>query len=348
MQAQAHADQDTRRTLRSVVLGLGGLALVIIVFSIALRSNADPVTVLKIFATRFLGIFIEAVPFLLLGSLASGLIEAFISREDVLRWIPRNRVMATFVGAFMGFAFPVCECGVVPVVRRLYKKGLPLSVGVTFLLGAPFMNPIVIMSTYIAFWQIAPAIVIGRFILTAIVAVSVGLIFAFAARPQDILRPSTLLPVMGGSAEAVLVKPARKSLRVGGMEALRVASDEFFEMGRYLIIGSVLAATMQTVFSQDALLSVGKGPVVSVLVMLALAFILSICSTVDAFLALAFFGTFTTGSLLAFLTFGPMVDIKSMLMFLGVFKRRTVAYLILLPLLMTLLAGIWINLYLRY
>jgi uncharacterized membrane protein YraQ (UPF0718 family) len=92
------------------------------------------------------------------------------------------------------------------------------------------------------------------------------------------------------------------------------------------------------------LLALGRGPVISVLVMLGLAFLLSVCSTVDAFLALAFVGTFTTGSILTFLTFGPMVDIKSTLMFMGVFKRRTVLYLILLPLLMTALIGIWLNL----
>ena len=115
-------------------------------------------------------------------------------------------------------------------------------------------------------------------------------------------------------------------------------------MGRYLIIGSLLAAAMQTLISQDVLMALGRGPVVSVIVMQALAFVLSICSTVDSFLALAFTGTFTTGSILAFLTFGPMVDIKSTLMFLGVYKTRTVLYLILLPLLMTLLLGVWINL----
>jgi hypothetical protein len=101
---------------------------------------------------------------------------------------------------------------------------------------------------------------------------------------------------------------------------------------------------MQTLIPQSALLTVSAGPVVSVLTLIALAVILSICSTVDAFIALAFAGTFTTGSILAFLVFGPMVDIKSTLMFLGVFRRRTVTYLILLPLLMTILAGVVINL----
>jgi hypothetical protein len=123
-----------------------------------------------------------------------------------------------------------------------------------------------------------------------------------------------------------------------------VAGDDFVDMARYLIIGSMLAAAMQTLVPREALLSIGQGPVVSVLAMQALAFVLSVCSTVDAFLALAFTGAFTTGSILAFLTFGPMVDIKSSLMFLGVFQRRTVFYLIALPFLLSLLIGIFWNL----
>jgi uncharacterized protein len=140
------------------------------------------------------------------------------------------------------------------------------------------------------------------------------------------------------------VLPRRRSVGAGLRDALRLAGDEFFEMGRYLILGTLLAATLQTLVSQDTLLALGRGPVVSVIVMQALAFLLSVCSTVDAFLALAFAGTFTTGSILAFLTFGPMVDIKSTLMFAGVFKGRVVLYLIVLPALLTLLLSVWLNL----
>jgi uncharacterized protein len=107
--------------------------------------------VLSTFSTRFLGIFIEAVSFLLLGSLISGLIAVFLSDEGLSRIIPRNPILATLTGSMLGFIFPVCECGVVPVTRRLFRKGLPVSVGVTFLLAAPVMNPIVFASTYAAF-----------------------------------------------------------------------------------------------------------------------------------------------------------------------------------------------------
>jgi hypothetical protein len=270
------------------------------------------------------------------------LIDAFVTPDDIARFVPRNQVLATAAGSLLGFLFPVCECGVVPVVRRLFSKGLPMSVGVTFLLAAPVINPVVLVSTYVAFG--AGPILIGRLILTILVAVTVGLVFAFSARPRDVLRLAAMAPVMGGSGEVIPIYPRRKSLRVGLHDALKLAADEFFEMGRYMIIGTVIAAAMQTFISQDMLLALGRGPVVSVIVMQGLAFLLSVCSTVDAFLALAFAGTFTTGSILGFLTLGPMVDIKSTLMFAGVFKGRVVVYLILLPLLLTMLLGIWLNL----
>jgi hypothetical protein len=220
-----------------------------------------------------------------------------------------------------------------------------MSVGISFLLAAPVVNPIVLVSTYVAFWAIAPEIVILRFVITIAVAIAVGLVFALAARPVEVLRPASLAPVMGGSAEAAPTAAEGRSLVTGLIEALRIGSDEFFEMGKYLVIGTLLAAGMQTVVTQQTLISIGSGVLTSVIVMQLLAFVLSVCSTVDSFLALSFYSQgFTSGSIVSFLTFGPMVDIKSTLMFAGVFRRKAVLYLILLPLLMTMLAGLLINL----
>ncbi len=307
----------------------------------------DPGVLITTFSTRFLGIFIEAVSFLLLGTLLSGLLEVFVTKEDMIKIVPRNPVAATLMGSMLGFIFPVCECGVVPVTRRLYQKGLPVSVGVTFLLAAPVMNPIVLASTYAAF-GFGPVLV-GRYVISWIMAVSIGLLFSFQNRPQRLIRPETMALIGGGSSEAALMpSQPRMALLPGLRQALKVAGEEFFEMGRYLIIGSVLAALLQTVIPQEALKTLATNPVNSVLVMAGLAFLLSVCSTVDAFLALSFARTFTTGSVLTFLTFGPMVDIKSASMYLGVFKRRTVAYMVILPFLISVLIGIWLNLNVRF
>jgi uncharacterized membrane protein YraQ (UPF0718 family) len=344
MRTQVDSSQEMKRLARRSIWLVAGFVIIGILLAAVIGTGQDAGTILSIFSTRFLGIFIEAIPFLLLGTLVSGVIDSFLTPDDIARFVPRNPFLATIAGAFLGFAFPVCECGVIPVVRRLFNKGLPLWVGITFLLAAPVMNPIVIVSTYVAF-GFSP-VFIGRIAGTLVVSMAVGLVFALGARPQEVLRPGSLMPVMGGSGEVALPGSitARKPLGAGMRDALRSAEREFFEMGRYLVIGTLLAAAMQTLVSQDVLLALGRGPVISVLVMQALAFLLSVCSTVDAFLALAFVGTFTTGSLVTFLTFGPMVDIKSTLMFMGVFKRRTVLYLILLPMLMTALMGIWLNL----
>jgi len=291
--------------------------------------------VITVFSTRFLGIFLEAVPFLLLGTITSGLIEAFIRPDDIIRFLPRNRFTATFAGVFLGIIFPVCECGVVPVARRLYTKGLPVSVGIAFLLAAPFMNPIVFASTFIAFgWG---TIFILRFIITGSVALTIGLIFAFTSKPEDVLLETS---IDHSSNKGIQPRP---SLRQGLSQTVTVATSEFFEMGRFLVMGCLIASSMQTFIPQASLLAIGEQPFTSILAMQALAFILSICSTVDSFLALAFTSTFTTGAILAFLSFGPMVDIKSTMMFAGVFKRRVVLYLIWLPFVMNLFAGVVVN-----
>jgi uncharacterized membrane protein YraQ (UPF0718 family) len=233
----------------------------------------------------------------------------------------------------------------VPVVRRLQAKNLPVAVGITFLLAAPVMNPIVFVSTLTAFgWG---PVLIGRYVITAIVAMSAGLIFSLSPRGSDLLLPKVSAQNSSyalSTAETLAVEQPRLSFWSRIRQAITVAADEFFEMGRYLIIGSLLAAGMQTLVSQNILLSLGSGPVISVLALLALAFLLSVCSTVDAFIALAFKGSFTVGSILGFLTFGPMVDIKTTAMYLGVFRRKTVLMLTMLPLVMTMFFSLLLNL----
>jgi hypothetical protein len=333
---------------RFKLMGLAALAAALLL-AIGYQANSsgrEYMLVLSVFATRFLGIFVEAVPFLLLGSITSGLIETFVKSDDIMRILPRNRLGAAIGGAFLGLVFPVCECGVVPVARRLFSKGSPVSLGVAFLLAAPFMNPIVFASTYIAF-GVGP-VFIGRIVVTLLVAVIVGTVIGSFAKPRAVLKPIALGGGHDGHDGHEHCDHEEPAARVKLLGALQIAGDEFFEMGRFLIFGSMLAALMQTLVPQESLLALGTGPILSVVFMQILAYVLSVCSTVDSFLALAFVNTFTTGAIVSFLSFGPMVDIKSTLMFTGVFRRRIVFYLILLPFVINLLAGAVINALLGY
>ncbi len=335
-----------RNRLLRWLLMLGLMALVVAsIFADTLTSGGGwPFLIQRFqtFVTIFLGIFIEATPFLLAGSIVSGMIAVFVDQSLLDRYLPRRALPAALSGALLGMIFPVCECGVVPVARRLYEKGLPMSIGIAFLLAAPVVNPVVMLSTYAAFgWG---PVLWARVIFSFVIAAIIGLVFHFA-RPDDVLLAEVnAAHAAACHTHAAPVTTTTTPLSRRLQQALNTAGDDFLDIARYLILGSVLAASMQTLVPQSALLAIGRGSVLSVLAMQALAFVLSVCSTVDAFLALAFTGSFTTGSILTFLTFGPMVDIKSSLMFMGVFQRRVVLYLILLPLVLTLLIGVFWNL----
>ncbi len=302
-----------------------------------------------VFSTIFLGIFIEAVPFLLLGTLASGLLEVFVDQDTIRRLTPSSPVLGALIGCFLGLLFPVCECGVVPLVRRLFRKGFPISAGIAFLLAAPVINPIVILSTITAFGF--GKMVILRIGITLATAFLTGLVFSTVKTPWEILKPTAwITPDTEDNPDEhhhCAVCEIHKTKSAHKIEAvIQVTLEEFFEIGRYLIIGALLSAGMQTFIPQNTLLSIGNGPVISVLVMICMAVILSICSTVDAFVALGFGATFSTGSILAFLTFGPMVDIKSILLFLRILKPRPVIYLVIIPFLFILLITISTNYFL--
>ncbi|QJC87253.1 putative permease YcgR [Bacillus subtilis] len=274
----------------------------------------------------FISILIEAIPFILIGVILSGIIQMFVSEEMIARIMPKNRFLAVLFGALAGVLFPACECGIIPITRRLLLKGVPLHAGVAFMLTAPIINPIVLFSTYIAFgnrWSV----VFYRGGLALAVSVIIGIILSYQFKDNQLLKPDE--PGHHHHHHSLLQK-------LGG--TLRHAIDEFFSVGKYLIIGAFIAAAMQTYVKTSTLLAIGQNDVSSSLVMMGLAFVLSLCSEVDAFIASSFSSTFSLGSLIAFLVFGAMVDIKNLLMMLAAFKKRFV-FLLITYIVVIVLAG---------
>ena len=135
------------------------------------------------FVTVFPGIFIEALPFLMAGVLVSSVIARAISPDQIRRYSPRNPLLGALGGALLGLAFPVCECGSIPAARRLLSKGFALPSGIAFALAAPVINPVVLVSTFVAFqsWEM----VAWRAGLTIAIAVIVGML-VLARRPPVI------------------------------------------------------------------------------------------------------------------------------------------------------------------
>ncbi len=272
------------------------------------------------FKTGFIGILLEALPFVLLGALLSSLLRVFVPDEMISRWIPRRPFPAILFGCLLGILFPVCECGMIPLVRRLMHKGMPLYVAIVFILSGPILNPVVYGATLTAF-RAHPELAYARMGLAFIVAAVIGFI-VYATVRKTPLR----LSIARESGE-----PHERSTRGGKMVAVFVhTSDEFFEMGKYLIIGCLLTSGIQTFMDQGSLAAIGGKPLGSYLFMMGLSYVLSLCSTSDAFVASTFLHTFPGGSLLAFMVLGPMLDFKNSLMLLSLFKTRFALYLFFL------------------
>ncbi|MBC6433868.1 permease [Nostoc sp. HG1] len=340
--------------------------------------------------TIFLSLLVEAMPFLLLGVLFSSLLLFFVDERKLVEKMPKNPLLGALVGSMIGFFFPVCECGNVPVARRFLIQGVPTPVAIGFLLAAPTINPIVIWSTWTAFRD-QPEIVVLRVVFSLAIATIIGYAFSFQKDLNPIVQPAiarymkfnppaqpetkrrgkryqvqqeatvpNLLQsgtyILGGKAgiplriDPNLVPPTLISTSDKPLaDKLRLVVDnsiqELRELGGVMILGSAIAAAIQVLAPRELILSLGAGPISSIVVMLILAVVVSICSTVDSFFALSFASTFSSGSLLAFLVFGPMIDIKSVGLMLSIFKPKTIFYLFALAAQLTFLFTLFLNLH---
>lgn len=269
--------------------------------------------------TMFLSIVLEAIPFVLLGVFFSAFIQTFVSDEQVRRWTPKHPVVAMPFASLLGFLFPVCECAIIPVVRRLIQKGMPVHVGIVFLLAGPIVNPVVLTSTYIAF-QRQPDLALYRGGTAILVAIATGLFLYWRAKGN---------PLRNGVEQVIRHDTAHADAMRGRLGATFThAVDEFFDMGKYLLFGALVSSVLQVFIARETLVAIGQTPLTSHLVMMGMAYVFSLCSEADAFIAASFANTFHAGSLLAFLVFGPMIDVKNTLMLLSTFRFGFVVKLV--------------------
>lgn len=275
----------------------------------------------------FISIVLEAFPFMLIGTLVGGFIEVFVPQEKITRWLPEGRFMTVFTAAGLGIFFPVCECAVVPVVRRLLNKGVPLSAAVAFLLGGPIVNPVVAASTAVAYffdWSI----VVNRLAFGYFIAVAAGLLMSAFFTKTQAIRPDTLenqrFFVHADSAESGVNTSLRKKIGL----AVNHAANDFFDIGRFLVIGAFLAASIQLLAPRYLFSPIASTPVSSISIMMVMAIVLNLCSEADAFVAASLQWTLVPISAqLAFMILGPMLDIKLLLMYGRIFRNRAIIVL---------------------
>jgi uncharacterized membrane protein YraQ (UPF0718 family) len=311
-----------------MMLGLVAFATALYVF------EPTDVAGVQNFFLVFGSLLIEAVPFVFLGALVSAVIEVLVPQSifEKLTLLPRPLQLP--VAGLAGAAFPVCECGSVPVARRMILKGLMPSAAVTFMLAAPVLNPIVIASTAVAyrgrdvFWPM----VLGRAGLGLLVAMAVGYVVSDETKEQLLRNRSD--------------KSLDNDIDHGRENRIERffghLSADFVFMARFLVIGALVAAALQTFVPQSIVGAVAETPVINILAMMALAFVLSLCSESDAFVA-ASFVQFGVGAQLAFLVFGPMVDTKLGILYGATFRQGFFRTVVVVVTATTLVGCLWLE-----
>ncbi|MGX7328041.1 permease [Enterococcus bulliens] len=290
----------------------------------------------------FLSIVIEALPFVLLGCLISGFLHVFLSAERVNKLLPKNKFLAIIVGSVLGVFFPSCECGIVPIVHQFLKKEVPTYTAFPFMLTAPIINPIVLFSTFIAFsnsWKFVLLRVTGSLLVALVVGI--WLAYIYTKNPlKESYQTTHTHHEHSLTNETCTHKPqVKKMQKISHM--FEHSIDEFFDTGRYLIIGALIASGLQVYLPTSIILTLGSTKLFAILVMLALAVIMSLCSEADAFIGSSLLSLFGVTPVIAFLVFGPMVDIKNLLMMKRYFGTKFIVQLVsLIAIVVTIFAWV--------
>lgn len=306
----------------------------------------------------FQGLLLEALPFLLLGVAIAGVARWLAPQTAWIQRLPRNPLLAPITGALMGFALPACECGNVPVARRLLASGAPLGTAFGFLFAAPVLNPIVLASTWAAFpdqpWLLI-ARPLGAFLLAILLSALLVQLPEAQLLEQALLserrmtQPLSSLGLLERKSGLIgeplpdqnMPEQQRPSLGL----VLDQSSREFLDLLALLVLGCIIAALVQTWLPRSWLLAIGGAPTASILALMLLAVVVSVCSSVDAFLALGFAAQVTPGALLAFLLLGPVVDLKLAGLFTVLLRPKAIAITALAASVGVLLIGQWVNLW---
>jgi hypothetical protein len=296
------------------------------------------------FVLNFLSIVWEALPFIIVGAIIAGVLEELLPQQALSKLLPKHFLPAVLIGGALGLVFPMCECGIVVVMRRLLKKGLPLSCCVAYMLAGPIVNPIVLGSTAVAFFphedvngdSIGWPVLLFRAGIGYLVACVTGLIVHFVASrtgEKALLTPTALPPapaapkggVSLGMAEPAPASEPKRSVwqRVSNISS--TALNDFVDITVFLIIGSLLSALVKADprLIEWVQTTSQTSPALAVPLLMLLAFVLCLCSEADAFLA-ASFKAMSVSAKLAFLVFGPMLDIKLLLMYTRVFRPKLI------------------------
>lgn len=318
-------------------------------------------TIIKDISIVFISIFLEAMPFVLLGAIISSIIEHFISDDMIEKLIPKNAVLGSLFGILLGFFIPACDCAVIPISKRLIKKKVPINVAVSFMLASPIINPVVIMATYSAFNKVNPKIFYARTLGGIVVSLIIGILMGIKFKGKDILKVDEKGVNRNGNLcechneshchcschhehNCECIHESNFSEKNKTLNALSCILEhtikDFIDVLKFLILGAFIASLVQVFIPKNVIQIFASNKVLSIIVLMIFAYIISLCSTSDSFVGKSLLGSFGESGVIAYLLLGPMVDLKNTFVLFGNYKKKFVVTLISVIFIIVFLAAL--------
>ena len=298
----------------------------------------------------FISIFFESLPFLLLGSLISSIIETFVSDDTLAKLIPKNKILGCIVGIILGFFLPACDCAVIPVSKRLIKKKIPINVAVSFMLSSPIINPVVLLATYKAFYKTNPILFWYRFLFGIIVALVIGIIVGIIFNKKKVtindyecLECHNHDDIEEDFKDLLDYDEEDHNHDKNESKIISICKHtvfDMFEVVKFLIIGALIASIIQVLLPRNILSIFNNNQVLSNITLMLFAYFISLCSTSDSFVGKSLVSSFGSSSVLAYLLLGPMIDIKNTIVLFGNYKKSFVITLISLIFIFVLIVSL--------
>ncbi len=330
----------------------GALFLLLAVALLLAMHGTPPGTAMGL---SFVSIILEALPFVMLGSLLGGLFEVFVPREMVVRLLPERKILGILVAASLGLLLPVCECAVIPFTRRLVRKGVPFSTAVAYLLAGPIVNVLVGSATLMAYawnWHVLAARMVFGYVVAVSVALCMDRFFPGHSALLDSMKTGESQGESCGCGHDHGDHDRHEHDHDHGhdhdhdhdhshhhktpplwsrlAEAVNHAGDDFLSVGQYLVFGAFFAAICQTVIPRQTFLLMAHAPALAIMIMMGLAVVLNLCSGADAFVAASFRSVLPLSAQMGFMVLGPMLDLKLSAMYLSFIRKRTFIVLVVL------------------
>ncbi|EPI59791.1 putative permease [Gardnerella vaginalis JCP8070] len=311
-----------------LIIGIPFISLIIAMFpALQARNPWLPVnTVIR----GVSGLLLQAVPFTLIGVLVSAAVETWVTEDFIEKHAPKSIANGFLAAILAGVCVPVCDCVVVPTFSRLVARKLPLPCAVTFLCVVPVVNPVSIWATWYAFADV-PAVAVTRVALGVGVALLVGVSFVILPVKSQVLRQNVLEKVRADCVDCAACADFNK-LQSGNSSYKNSSSfksdiknslktyahhiySDFMRLMPIILFGTIVASIIRVWLGADPASKVNTTTVfVAIPAMMLIAYASSLCSSSDAVIARSLASSLPMSSVIVFLLFGPMLDIKNTLM----------------------------------